>query len=82
MVLVLATAAVFVYVRLLNDLNESVDGTLESRAAAVAGAGDASAGNPGDPEEGFAQLLSPRTGRLLDGTGGAAEAALRLWGRR
>ena len=35
MVVVLAAAAVFVYLRLRDDLDEGVDATLENRAAAV-----------------------------------------------
>ena len=59
MVLVLAAAGTFVYLRLVDDLNESVDSALQSRAAAVLASGSAAAGVPGDPEEGFAVLVSP-----------------------
>ena len=59
MVLVLAAAGTFVYLRLANDLNESVDDALQSRAAAVLASGSPAAGTPGDPEEGFAVLVSP-----------------------
>ncbi len=76
MVLVLAAAAVFVYLRLQDDLDEGVDATLEARVAAVQAAGDASAGSPGEAEEGFAQLLSGR-GRVIETAGGARGAALR-----
>jgi two-component system, OmpR family, sensor kinase len=59
MVLVLAAAGTFVYLRLADDLDESVDAALQSRAAAVLASDSASAGTPGDPEEGFAVLVSP-----------------------
>jgi signal transduction histidine kinase len=60
MVLVLAAAGTFVYLRLAADLNESVDDALQSRAAAVLASGSPAAGTPGDPEDGFAVLVSPR----------------------
>jgi two-component system, OmpR family, sensor kinase len=69
MVLVLAAAALFVYVRLRAELDESVGSDLHARAAAVARAG-AEAGVAGDPEDGFAQVLSS-DGRVLDTAGGA-----------
>ena len=59
MVLVLAAAGTFVYLRLSEDLNESVDAALQARAGAVLASGSAAAGAPGDPEEGFALLVSP-----------------------
>jgi two-component system, OmpR family, sensor kinase len=59
MVLVLAAAGIFVYLRLADDLNESVDAALQSRAAAVLSSGSPAAGTPGDPEEGFAVLVNP-----------------------
>ena len=59
MVLVLIGAALFVYLRLKSDLDESVTAALDARAAAVLASGSASAGAPGDPEEGFALLVSP-----------------------
>jgi signal transduction histidine kinase len=67
--LVLAAAAAFVYVQLRADLDESVDGALVSRAAAVAASG-AAAGVAGDSEDGFAQIQS-RDGRIVDAAGGA-----------
>jgi two-component system, OmpR family, sensor kinase len=76
MVLVLAAAAAFVYVRLKDDLDESVDSGLETRVAAVAASGDAAAGAPPEPEEGFAQVLSA-DGQVLDGAGGLTGSALR-----
>jgi two-component system, OmpR family, sensor kinase len=71
MVLVLAAAGLFVYLRLKDDLDESVDAGLEARAAAVAGSGEAEAGAVEEPDEGFAQVLS-RTGEVLDEVGGAS----------
>ena len=77
MVIVLAAAAVFVYLRLRDDLDEGVNATLEARAAAVQNLGDASAGDPGeDEEEGFAQVLSVDDGEVVETAGGAREAAL------
>jgi signal transduction histidine kinase len=78
MVLVLTATALFVYVRLRADLDESVDERLSARAdavgAMVARAGpDPAAGGSGagdDAEDGFAQVLDLR-GRLLDSAGGA-----------
>jgi signal transduction histidine kinase len=69
MLLVLAGTALFVYVRLRSDLNESVTAALKSRAAAVASTHDAAAGAVGEPEEGFAQLLDSK-GRLIDSAHG------------
>jgi two-component system, OmpR family, sensor kinase len=75
MVLVLAGAGLFVYVRLRSDLNESVDSSLESRSAAVASSGQATAGAAGDAEEGFAQLLTAE-GRVMESEGGVRGPAL------
>ncbi len=75
MVLVLAAAGLFVYLRLADGLDESVETSLEARAAAVAASGQAAAGSAGDPEDGFAQLLGS-DGRVLSRTGGAAAPAL------
>ena len=75
MVLVLAAAGLFVYLRLRADLDESVDAGLRSRAAAVVASGHASAGAAGDAEEGFAQLLGV-DGRVLDMAGGARGSGL------
>jgi signal transduction histidine kinase len=75
MVVVLAGAGLFVYLRLKSDLDESLNAGLHTRAVAVADAGSASAGAPGDAEEGFAQLLD-RSGRVLDAAGGAPAPAL------
>jgi signal transduction histidine kinase len=75
MVLVLAGAGLFVYVRLKNDLDESLTAGLHARASAVLGAGSAAAGAAGDGEEGFAQLLRP-DGAVLDRSGGIRATAL------
>ena len=76
MVLVLAAAAWFVYVRLEDDLTESVEGSLHARAAAVSASGDADAGVGEDTEESFAQVVSPASGRMLDSAGGPPQPAL------
>ena len=81
MMLVLAGAGLFVYLRLADDLDESVDSALEARAAAVAASGQVAAGSAGDPEDGFAQLLAA-DGRVLARTGGAGGAALTRAGAR
>jgi two-component system OmpR family sensor kinase len=70
MVLVLAAAGLFVYLRLKDDLDESVNAGLAARAAAVAGSGEAGAAEPEEGDEGFAQVLS-RSGQVLDEVGGA-----------
>jgi two-component system, OmpR family, sensor kinase len=75
MVLVLAAAGLFVYVRLKDDLDESLDAALGARAAAVAGSGDASAGAPEEADEGFAQVLSG-TGEVLEAEGGTGDPVL------
>jgi two-component system, OmpR family, sensor kinase len=66
--LVLIAAAAFVYVQLRADLDESVDATLQARAAAVA-SGGAAAGIAGDDDDGFAQVRSG--GKVVDAAGGA-----------
>jgi two-component system, OmpR family, sensor kinase len=75
MVLVLVAAGLFVYLRLKDDLNESVDTGLQARAAAVAGSGQAAAGAAEDAEEGFAQVLS-QSGEVVDSVGGSAGPVL------
>jgi two-component system, OmpR family, sensor kinase len=75
MMLVLAGVGLFVYLRLADDLNESVDSTLEARLAAVVRSGEVAAGAAGDAEDGLAQLLAA-DGRVLARTGGSAEPAL------
>jgi two-component system OmpR family sensor kinase len=81
MVLVLAGAGLFVYLRLRADLDDSVNSTLRARAKAVSTS--QSAGKPArvrganleDREDSFVQVLSP-AGRLLDVEGGARGPAL------
>jgi len=75
MMVVLAGAGLFVYLRLADDLDESVDSALEARLAAVVRSGEVAAGSAGDAEDGFAQLLSA-DGRVLARTGGSAAAGL------
>jgi len=76
LVLVLAAAGLFVYLRLKNDFDESVTAGLHVRAGGVLAAGLASAGAPGEGEEGFAELLRPN-GTVLDKSGGIRGPALR-----
>jgi signal transduction histidine kinase len=68
MVLVLAAAALFVYVRLRSDVDEAVTSDLQSRTEAVMRAG-AEAGVIGDAEESFAQIQGV-DGRIVDSAGG------------
>jgi len=75
MMLVLAGVGLFAYLRLAGDLDESVDSTLEARAAAVASSGRVEAGSAGDPEDGFAQLISA-DGPVLARTDESPAAAL------
>jgi len=78
MLIMLASAALFVYLRLRADLDDRIDASLRSRAAAlVEPRGAPSLGTVGleDPEETFVQLLSP-TGRVLDSVGTLRVAAL------
>jgi signal transduction histidine kinase len=56
MIVVLAGAALFVYVRLRADLDDSVNASLAARARAVAASGDAATA-AGDPEEVVAEVL-------------------------
>ncbi len=84
LVVVLAGAGLFVYLRLQTDLNESIDAGLRTRADGVvalqrrsgATLRETGAGALGDAEEGFAQLLDA-DGRIVDATGGARDPALR-----
>jgi two-component system OmpR family sensor kinase len=71
MLVMLASAAMFVYLRLRADLDDSVDASLRSRTAALV----EQQGGPTlakialeDPEETLVQLVSP-TGKLLDSVG-------------
>ncbi len=75
MVLVLAATGLFVYLRVQGDLDESVRSGLESRAAAVAASGHASAGATGDGEDGFAQMLTA-DGRVIDAVGDVRDNVL------
>jgi signal transduction histidine kinase len=67
--LVLAGTALFVYLRLRSDLDESINAALRSRAAAVASTGDPAAGATGERESSFVQVLDSR-GRLVDSADG------------
>jgi len=78
MLLMLASAALFVSLRLRADLDERIDVTLAARVAALV------EGEPGpalgavtleDPEETFVQLMSP-TGTVLDSVGTVRGPAL------
>ena len=80
LVLVLVVAATFVYQRLQESLDESVNSGLSARAHAVeALVGDGTDTVPpelaGEAEEGFAQVVSP-DGQLQDSIGGARGAVL------
>jgi signal transduction histidine kinase len=73
MVLVLAAAGAFVYLHLRSELTESVDAALRARADDFAAT---PRGAPGpEPEERFAQLLTP-AGQLVERTGGPRASAL------
>jgi signal transduction histidine kinase len=74
-VLVLAAAGLFVYLRLKDDLDDTLHTTLDTRARAVSSAGSADAGAPDEGEEGFAQLVAG-DGRVLDTSGGLQGPAL------
>lgn len=80
MLLVLIGAALFVYVRLREDLDEGVDANLSTRAAAVVGSArgarfPAAGAGGGQPEESFTAVLGPG-GRMLDITPGVRERVL------
>jgi two-component system OmpR family sensor kinase len=83
MVVVLAAAGLFVYLRLRADLDEGIESGLRSRADDVAALVERSGSELGAPagsrlveaEESFAQLLTP-AGRLVGSTGGARGPAL------
>ncbi|MGI8692932.1 MAG: histidine kinase dimerization/phospho-acceptor domain-containing protein [Geodermatophilaceae bacterium] len=71
MLLMLASAALFVYLRLRADLDDRIDASLRSRVVAlVEPQGEPSLAGVAleDPEETFVQLLSP-TGEVLDSVG-------------
>ena len=81
MLVVLAAAGVFVYLRVQAELSESITASLRSRSGAVAarvkasGPGRALGEDSSEPEESFAQILSP-SGRVLASTGGAKQSVL------
>ena len=83
MVLVLAAAALFIYLRLQGSLNETINAGLRSRsddAAALVrrsdvGLAEMQGGRLADSEEGFVQVLSPE-GRFVDGTTATRAPAL------
>ena len=58
MVLLMAAAGVFSYLRLRADLDESLTAGLAARTSTIASTGAVSAGAAGDAEESFAQRLS------------------------
>ena len=64
MVVMLAAAALFVYLRLRADLDEAIDAGLRSAATPVV-----------ERDEGFVQRVSP-SGRLLSSTGGSGKPVL------
>jgi two-component system OmpR family sensor kinase len=80
MLLVLVGTALFVYLRLRADLDESINAGLQTRAAAIAssatGVRTPSAGaGGGQAEESFDAVLAA-DGRVLDATGGVRERVL------
>jgi signal transduction histidine kinase len=83
MVLVLAGAAVFVYARLRDDLDEAIDESLAARAGALAvvaqrsgsDLGDAGPAALGEPDEAFSQVLGA-DGRVLAARGRVSGRAL------
>src|SRR5919107_1876254 len=82
MLVVLAAAGGFVYLRVQAELSESITASLRSRSGAVparvkaSGPGRALGEDSSEPEESFAQILSP-SGRVLASTGGAKQSVLR-----
>ncbi|MEK6227794.1 MAG: ATP-binding protein [Actinomycetota bacterium] len=70
MVLVLAGAALFVYLRLRTDLDETIDDGLRARVVAPIEEG------PGDPEDSFAQIMGA-DGRVLASVDGSRRPVLR-----
>jgi signal transduction histidine kinase len=79
MTLVLVACALFVYLRLQEDLDDTVDAALEARLQTVVAVARAGGDLPrslvGEPEEGFAQLVTP-DGQLLQAEGGAQRPVL------
>ena len=85
MIAVLAGAALFVYIRLRDDLDDAVNASLAVRADAVAAAGDPVAA-AGDPEETFAAVEGAGgreaglTDRVVPGIEGTARVLVRPLG--
>ena len=85
MIAVLAGAALFVYIRLRDDLDDAVNASLAVRADAVAAAGDPVAA-AGDPEETFAAVddaggrEAGLTDRVVPGIEGTARVLVRPLG--
>ena len=79
MLLMLGAAALFVYVRLADDLNDRIDATLRARAevsiASQARGAEVSGSPLEDPEEAFVQTIDP-SGRVLATAGDLRAAAL------
>jgi two-component system, OmpR family, sensor kinase len=81
-VVVMAAAALFVYVRLENDLDDAINDALSRRVAAVAQPPgrdlrdlNAEAGAPADAQDGFTQVIAA-SGRVTDAAGGYSEPVL------
>jgi len=78
MVVVIAGAGLFVYVRLRADLDETIDTGLRARSEAAVGLAQRpgeglpgpAAGQPAEAEESFAEVIAP-DGRVLEQVGGA-----------
>lgn len=71
MLLMLASAALFVYLRLRADLDDRIDASLQSRVSGLVDSGrepDLAGVALEDPEETFVQLMSP-SGQVLDSVG-------------
>jgi signal transduction histidine kinase len=80
MVLVLAVSALFIYVRLSDNLDDAVNAALRARSEAVAAVAEGpgrqlSSSFAGEAEEGFAQIVAA-DGRVLHSAGGAGQPVL------
>jgi two-component system OmpR family sensor kinase len=80
MLLVLVGAGLYIYLRLRADLDEGVNASLHTRAAAMVAASSgprfpAAGAGGGQPEESFTAVLGPG-GRVLDETPGVREQVL------
>lgn len=80
MVLVLAASALFVYLRLQDNLDDAVNAALVARSQAVVAlvgdsGGKLSPSSAGEAEEGFAQIVGA-DGQLLQSAGGARQPVL------